>query len=321
MHKTKEQPGVYVSLKDLIRLQHKARGFSFLPKQPVHSLLAGRHASRLRGRGLDFEEIRGYLPGDDIRSIDWKVTARTRKPHTRVYLEERERPVLIVVDQRLSMFFGTQVNMKSVTAAETAALTAWRVLNSGDRIGAIVFNDSDIREIRPHRSSKTVMEILNRIVEQNHQLNVTSPITSNPEALDTVLEKVSYLASHDYLVCIISDFYGISEKTRHIIKGISRHNDVIINMIYDPSAKDLMNSGTIVVSDGDRQVALDSSNDKIRKRVPEVFEGRLNALTSELTRFGVPVLPIHTAGEVGEQVRKILSNQYITCYLSKANLK
>ena len=118
--------GVYVGLDDLIRIQHKARGFTFLPRQPLHSLLAGRHASRLRGRGFDFEELRRYQPGDDIRTIDWRVTARTQKPHTRVFTEERDRPVLLLVDQRIGMFYGTQKDLKSVTAAKLAALGARR---------------------------------------------------------------------------------------------------------------------------------------------------------------------------------------------------
>ena len=109
----------------------------------MHSLLTGRHASRLRGRGLDFEEVRAYLPGDDVRTIDWRVTARTGVPHTRVYTEERDRPALLVVDQRLAMFFGTRLNLKSVTAAEAAALAAWRVFLSGDRVGAVVFDDPE----------------------------------------------------------------------------------------------------------------------------------------------------------------------------------
>ena len=155
-------PGVYATLADLVALQYRARGFSFLPRQPIHSLLAGRHASRLRGRGLNFEEIRRYLPGDDIRQIDWKVTVRTRKTHSRVYTEERERSVLLVVDQRITMFFGSVKNMKSVTAAETAALAAWRVLAQKDRVGALVFNDSKVVEIRPQRSRATVCKSFTR---------------------------------------------------------------------------------------------------------------------------------------------------------------
>jgi uncharacterized protein (DUF58 family) len=140
---------VSVSLAHLRTLESRARGLTFLPRQPARSVLNGRHASRLRGRGLNFEELRDYLPGDDIRAIDWKVTARTGRPHVRVMTEERDRPALIVVDQRMSMFFGTRLNMKSVTAAEAAALAAFRILDQSDRVGGIVFGDDHIAEIRP----------------------------------------------------------------------------------------------------------------------------------------------------------------------------
>src|SRR5262245_15501484 len=160
-------PGVHVDLEELIALEQRGRKVSFLPHQPVHSLLSGRFASRMRGRGLNFEEIRDYRAGDDVRSIDWKVTARLQKPHVRVFNEERDRQALLVVDQRLSMFFGSRLSMKSVTAAQAAAIGAWRVLSVGDRVGAIVFNDSDIVEIKPRRSRATVLQILSAIVAQN----------------------------------------------------------------------------------------------------------------------------------------------------------
>ena len=134
-------PRIHVTLDHLRRLEGAARGLSFMPRQPSASVLNGRHASRLRGRGLNFEEMRNYLPGDDIRSIDWKATARTGEPHVRVFTEERDRPALLVVDQRMSMFFGTQLNMKSVTAAEAAAIVGFRILAQGDRVGGIVFDD------------------------------------------------------------------------------------------------------------------------------------------------------------------------------------
>src|ERR1700754_3434539 len=155
-----KMPGVYIDLDGLIALEQKGRKVSFLPHQPVHSLLSGRFASRMRGRGLNFEEIRDYRSGDDIRSIDWKVTARLQKPHVRVFNEERDRPALLVVDQRLSMFFGSNHAMKSVTAAQSAAIAAWRVLGVGDRVGGVIFNDRDIVEVRPQRSRATVLQML-----------------------------------------------------------------------------------------------------------------------------------------------------------------
>ena len=177
---SKRDERVYANLHQLTLLQHRARGITFLPRQPVHSLLSGRHASRVRGRGLNFEEIRNYHAGDDVRTIDWKVTARLRSPHTRVYTEERDRPVLLIVDQRIGMFFGTRVNMKSVTAAQVAALAAWRVLDSGDRVGACVFNDDQIEVIAPNRSRMTVMRTLKSIVRFNQMLSADSPARPNP---------------------------------------------------------------------------------------------------------------------------------------------
>jgi len=298
--------GVYVSLAELIRLQHQAAGFSFFPRQPVHSLLAGRHASRLRGRGLDFEELRQYLPGDDIRAMDWKATRRTGHPYVRVYTEEKERPVLLLVDQRLSMFFGSRVNMKSVTAAHAAALAAWRVVNSGDRAGALVFNDSEIREVRPQRSGKTVMQILRLIVDQNRRLGVDRGIESAPEMLNRVLHRAARRVGHDVLVCVISDFFGLDDETLHWARQISRHNNLLLAPVYDPLARQLPAAGVLVVSDGRRQIRLDSQDHRLKQRFPAFLQGRLKSLSDALARFGVPILPLDTAHPVADQVRRDL---------------
>jgi len=162
--------GAYTDLDLLVALEFKAGGFSLKHNQPVHSLLFGRRASHVRGRGLDFEELRGYVAGDDVRSIDWRVTARAKKPFVRVYSEERDRPTMLVVDQRINMFFGSRRSMKSVVAAEVCALAAWRVFHQGDRIGAFVFNDDTTEQVRMHRSRATVLRILDRTVHLNQML-------------------------------------------------------------------------------------------------------------------------------------------------------
>jgi uncharacterized protein (DUF58 family) len=299
-------PGVYVTLEELVRLQHKAAGFSFLPRQPVHSLLSGRHASRLRGRGLDFEELRQYRPGDDIRAMDWKATRRTGEPHVRVYAEDRERPVLLVVDQRLSMFFGSQVNMKSVTAAQAAALAAWRVVAVGDRVGAIVFNDDAIQVVRCQRSKKTVMRILQVLVEQNNALGVDRGIVPAPDMLDKALQKAVSLAGHDYLVCVISDFFGVSDAMLRHATALVRHNDLLLAPVYDPLAQQLPDKGFLVISDGKSQIRLDGHDRQLKERFPEFLQGRLKTLADALHRLGVPVLPLNTVDDVAEQVRATL---------------
>ena len=306
MEERAPDPGVYTSLPELVRLKHQGQGFSFLPRQPIHSLLAGRHASRLRGRGLNFEEVRTYLPGDDIRSIDWKVTARTRKPHTRVYTEERERPAILVVDQRSKMFFGSQVAMKSVTAAEAGALAAWRILGVGDRPGALVFNDTKSVHIAPHRSQGRVLEILRSMVRMNQALGAALPSISSPERLNEVLERVARLAAHDHLIVLISDLDGADENTQRIVTRLGQHNDVMVVLVYDPLEAALPSAGRLVVSDGELQLDVDSSEEALRQRFSEAFEARLALARQFLRRRQIPVLPLDTVRPVAEQVRELL---------------
>lgn len=301
-----ELKGVYADLDELVRLQHQASGFSFLPKQPITSLLSGRHSSRLRGRGLNFEEIRRYLPGDDIRSMDWRVTARTKKPHTRVYTEEQDRPAILVIDQRLSMFFGSQVAMKSVTAAEASALAAWRAMSMGDRVGALVFNDTDISEIKPHRSRKRVMHILQTVIDYNHALKIGPGIKAHPDMLNEALKKAVHLAKHDYLVCIISDLNGADSQSERFVSAIARHNDLIVCLIYDPLETELPKGGTLVVSDGELQLEIDTSKGKIQKDFAEIFDVRVQKTKEWLIKRGIPILPLSTSEGVAQQVRNLL---------------
>jgi uncharacterized protein (DUF58 family) len=300
------QAGVYATLRDLVSLQFKARGFSFLPRQPVQSLLAGRHASRLRGRGLNFEEIRRYLPGDDIRQIDWKVTVRTRKTHSRVYTEERERSVLLLVDQRVTMFFGSVKNMKSVTAAEAAGLAAWRVLQQKDRVGALVFNDSTIDEVRPQRSRSAVMRIIHAVLQQNHALSHDGGIRRNPAMFNETLSRCERLAKHDCLVCIISDGAGHDEKSRGLLTSIAQHNDVLFFFINDPLEAELPDAGQRVFGDGSRQLEVNTGDRKLRDRFRSTFAAERAAGRKFLLQRETPVLPLSTGSGVAEQLRRQL---------------
>jgi uncharacterized protein (DUF58 family) len=302
----KARPGVYVSLRDLVALQFQARGFSFLPRQPIHSLLAGRHASRLRGRGLNFEEIRRYLPGDDIRQIDWKATVRTRKTQFRVYTEERERSVVLIVDQRITMFFGSVRNMKSVTAAEAAALGVWRVLSQKDRVGAIVFNDSQIEEIRPQRSRATAMRILQAIVEQNHALSLDGGLRANPAMFNEAVRHCERLAKHDFLVCIISDAFGHDEDSRKLLTTIAQHNDVLFGFVHDPLEVALPDAGPLIFGDGSRQLQVDTGDGKLREDFRETFAEQRAAGRKFLLQRETPVIPLSTAEGVAEQLRHLL---------------
>lgn len=301
-------PGVTVSLSDLIALRSHARGFSFLPRQPIHSLLAGQHASRLRGRGLNFEELRRYIPGDDPRTIDWKVTARTRKMHSRVFTEERERPVLLVVDQRMSLFFGSRLKLKSVIAAEAAAIAAWRTLAVKDRIGAVIFGDTDHTVIRPHRSQATVMAILKTLANRNQALRADAP-PAIPEQLNLALRQARDLATHDFLVVLITDAHGANGETRQLATEISQHNDVLVIFVYDPLEADFTAPDRAVVSDGHSQLEVSSRVSSIRQGFHDDFHSRLTQAKQFLLTRQVPLLMLDTQQDVVKQVSRQLGGR------------
>ncbi|MGD8346527.1 MAG: DUF58 domain-containing protein [Lysobacterales bacterium] len=300
--------GVYADLDELMRLRFKASGFSFLPRQPVHSILSGQHASKLRGRGLNFEELRGYLPGDDTRHIDWKVTARTREPYVRVFTEEKDRTVWLLVDQRLSMFFGSKGKMKSVIAAEAAAVAAWRVLSQRDRVGAVVYDDTGLSVIPPHRSEQRVTQILKCIVAKNHALDAGSEAAPEPAMLNRALRRVAALARHDCLVCLIGDATGIDEKTRQYVTRLTEHNDVLSVFVYDPLEQAMPEAGRLVFSDGTSQLEFDTAQRRPRQAYENDFQQRTERMAATSRKHAIPLLKISTAANVLEQVRDQLGS-------------
>jgi uncharacterized protein (DUF58 family) len=297
---------VYADLDELVRLRYKSSGFSFLPRQPVHSILSGQHSSRLRGRGLNFEELRHYLPGDDTRNIDWKVTARTREPYVRVYTEEKDRTVWLLVDQRMSMFFGSRWKMKSVVAAEAAAVAAWRVLSSGDRVGALIFDDSGFSIIPPHRSQERVVQILKKIIEKNHALTAGSDVEPGPHMLNRALKRVAALARHDCLICLIGDGTGIDGDTRKHVTRLTEHNDVLSIFIHDPLEQEIPQAGRLVFSDGHKQIEFNTEEKALRDAYANDFQQRIDQMKSTSRKHSIPLLPVHTAAPVLEQVRDLL---------------
>lgn len=300
-------PRILPTLGALIRLQGEARGFSFLNRQPVGSLLAGRRASRIRGRGLAFEELRAYQPGDDPRLIDWRASARTGRTQTRVYTEERERPTLIVINLSPATFFGTRHATKAAIIAQTAALAAWRGLAAGDRVGAILFGQGEPVEFRPHRSRRAVMRVLGAIVEHAGRLAVAPPAPVESAALNAALRRAEAIATHDWLVLLVSDANAADEESAAILGRIARHNDVVAIAVSDPLERALpAPPWRAEATDGARQVLLDPARGRLGERVREGHAARIETLRAGGLRLRLPVLPIGTEEDAAPQLRRLL---------------
>lgn len=303
--KPKDGNGVYVTLNELLKFGYVAKGFSFLPSQPVHSILSGRHGSKVRGRGMDFSEMKQYVQGDDTRSMDWKATRRTGKPYIRVFNEERDRNVWLVVSQRNSMFFGTKMMMKSVAAAHLTALSAFRVLDSGDRVGAVIYNDESLKFFKPQRSKQGAVHILSEVVKQNQKLHSTNT-SNNNDQLNEALKIVSAAAKHDDLIILIGDGRAMDEESTRYVTTLNTHNDVLAALVYDPMEKALHPSSSLFLSDGNVSVDVDSSSQAFQKRFSKRQEERAEGLMHLSKKHTIPLFSISTDRPVLDQVQEQL---------------
>ena len=295
------------TLRELLNLEHlvASTAFSLLPKQPVHSVLAGKHASKLRGRGLDFDEVRKYVAGDDIRNIDWRVTARTRATHTKVFTEEKEKPFFVVTDMTSGMFFGSKIYTKNYIASQLAAISAFKVLKNTDRFGGLVFNNDGCRTFSPQRSRKVVMQYLQKLVDESQTfLEENKTIQSKTELLDKALHRTVSMTTHDYVILIISDFRGISPAGKKHLIQLSRHNDVILARISDPLEEQLPNE-KLVLSDGDLQILWEANKRKAAEKYLKLTSEAKSTFLSEMAKYGIPIMELNTVEDIRSQLKSL----------------
>jgi uncharacterized protein (DUF58 family) len=235
-------------------------------RQAAASALAGAYRSRFRGRGVDFLESRNYQPGDDIRNMDWRVTARTGRAHTKVFQEERARPVLVVLDASPSLYFGTRRRLKSVAAGQMAASIAWSAVRRGDRIGGFMFAPGQHRELRPAGGRRGAMRMIQGLVEW---LQPKADNQAEHEPLSMALERVRHAVRPGSLVIIISDFFSLDEGCNRHLSRLRQHNDVIGCQVLD-SAEHHLPAGRFPITDGDQSSILDMSKKTSAQRYQDM---------------------------------------------------
>ncbi len=258
--------------------------------------------SRYKGKGMEFEEHRLYQPGDDIRSIDWRVTARTGIPHTKIFREERERPVLFCVDYRRPMFFATRGVFKSVLAAKAAALLAWSSNHHGDRVGGLVFSEFEHQELRPQRGKAGVLKLIHALVEAD----TTRRAAVAPVAMDIPMARLRRVVLPGSLVCIVSDFRGLNERAESHLLQIARHNSVWLLFVYDAIETALPPPGAYRVSDGAKTALIHTRSADFRQTYKARFKQRRNHLESFCRRHGMSLIPLSTDSDLLQVLRNEL---------------
>ena len=296
-----DNPAV-ASLAQMIRLRYGARELTGFPKIQARQMLAGGHKSRFRGRGMDFDQVRIYQPGDDVRSIDWRVTARTQVPHTKIFSEERERPILVISDLRGPMFFGSQ-RLKSVVACEISAALAWAGLAANDRAGGLVFGSQQQVDIKSRRSHHAVLQFIHALHEYSSQLLEPQP---DRYSLGDILEESRRFILPGSTVFIVSDFHDLDSSCERHLFELARHGNLNFCHVYDNIETELPPPSLYAVTDGQQRTMLDSSNKQLRQQFVDAFSQRSQHLRKLSEQLSAGLLSFNSA----ENVMPLLARAY-----------
>lgn len=291
----RDQQGIRADLKELIALRAQARRLDLAPRGRVLATRGGGHLSRFRGRGMEFDESRVYLPGDDPRNMDWRVTARAGTPHVKLFREERERPVWLLVDQGPSMRFGTRVAFKSVVAARVAALLGWAAVDRGDRVGGLVFDEARHLERRPAARGAGLLPLLERLAAPVEPGMGEGGWTSPAAAAS----HLAALVRPGSLIALVSDFADLDQPDGAWIARLASGTELLLVLVHDPIEASAPPAGRYPVLMDGRRGILDLTGAGARTRYQAAFERRL-ALLERLARLhGAHWLRLSTVDPVG----------------------
>lgn len=270
---------VEVSLDELLGLSKVARQFSLTPTR-AKSLFTGQQHSRFFGRGMEFAESRRYEFGDDVRNIDWRVTARTGKPHTKLFHQEKERQVLFCIDCRSSMFFATKGIFKSAQATLIGGFLSWNASQKGNRVGGVFFDNSSVYESRPRLGKKGLFPFLDALATNTafEKRDQTLPLKGDSFSMDLAFESLKKVASSGSLIFIVSDFRSFSDKAYGELVDLSKHHDICLCMIYDPLEMNLPANGSYKITNG--REAISFSGAKKNESYEALFLERKKRLLS-----------------------------------------
>ncbi len=288
--------GTWASTEDLVALQRHAAKVELRQAGPARARMGGDRLSRMRGRGMDYQESRDYQPGDDVRSMDWRLTARTGKPHVKIFQEERERPVVLFVDLNPGMFFGSRGMLKSVAASRAAALIAWAAAERGDRVGAMLFNGGH-HDLEPRGGKHGVLQLIRLLVKQTDPRQGVEGL-ADPAGLNGALSRLRRVARPGSLVVLIGDYYAIDEDSAKHLMRLRQHNDVVAIQVVDPLEEAAPPGDRYGITDGGWRGVLDTRTVAARRDYQEFFGRHHRAVAAVMRRQAIPLLRLSTADDL-----------------------
>ncbi|QEY58377.1 DUF58 domain-containing protein [Pseudomonas sp. C27(2019)] len=304
------QGRTHIELQELLGLRHYVQHIELFSTPLQRSTLLGLHRSRLRGRGMDFDQVRAYQIGDDSRSIDWRVTARTGEVHTKVFHEERERPTFIVAEQSLHLFFASTGCFKSVLVAQVASIFAWASLQHNDRVGGLVFDDNGVTHTPAHRSQHSVLHFIQALADANQRLQQTmSQDLKNP--LIEALQQALRLTRTGSLIILICNERHLNDESSHLLRRLAAQAELILLPVSDPLEHCLPTIGPARFALADSSTSIDTHNPRLRQQWQEKGAAYQAAWQNLAQQLGAALLPLSTQFGALEQLQAINLQQVL----------
>lgn len=281
---------LYPDYHELMAFKERRSKLRQVARRPVASIVPGNHHSPFRGQGLEFDSVRKYVPGDDIRSIDWRVTARTGSPHVKLLKEERERRLLICVDWNESMHFGTRNTFKTVQAARAAAFLGWRGLSHHDCVGACLFGNvpEGLQFFKPSKTRQAFCSLLKMLAEpvkEKHTVGLTA-----------VLQHINQAAQTGSLLYFISDFMDIQEES--ILCKLNRRCDVVFVAVNDPADYSIASVGVLGCSAKGEKLLINTESRAGRDAYAKLWNENRERLYALTAKFKIPLIELTTGSDI-----------------------
>jgi len=294
---------VKVTTKALVQQQAHAKNLSLSGRKKASSAISGLHDSRFRGRGMDYQESRVYQAGDDIRNMDWLVTARTGTPHTKLFQEERERPIHIIMDNNTSMAFGTRNEFKSVTAAKAGSLLAWAAVKNGDRVGVMSYGKKGIHHEKPVGGKRGMMRLIAHLVQAD---SIDTSKDSQKTLLQDALKRLRTIIRPGSLVIIISDFYHLGGEVKRHLMQLNKHNDILALFITDKFEISTPLPAVYGIDNGQDSVVFNAKKSSDVKKMHQRQNSHLDMIFENIQKSGVPVIPIMTDDKLQDKIKQAI---------------
>jgi uncharacterized protein (DUF58 family) len=290
---------LYPDFGELVKIDDRQARLGRFGRRPTLAAAAGNYASPFRGQGLTFHEVRDYRPGDDVRNIDWRVTARMNKPHMKVFTEDRERTVMLCIDANAAMRFGTRGTFKSIQAARATALLGWLANGSNDRVGCLLFGDvpDGMQLFKPSRSRRALWWALKVLSRKETALH------SQPVAIETALQRLERTVTAGSLIFIVSDFQHVSDSLEKSISGLQRRCDVILVRIDDPADGIIPSLGPIRFSDTqNREISVDTDSRAGQDAYAAEWRANQSRFENICARRGIGPIILHTGTDIHDDL-------------------